>query len=140
LFYGKVIMGSLALLVIAVIIVLAVFGLGRVLRNRSPLLKIAGTVSVIVVTFLLLALLGNLFGLSVYHYDEVELCRYPVPDCAALLEQDPAYYARVPSLALWMTVPRPLRPACETVSPEFCTIQTTYDFLASAISWVRSAQ
>ncbi|MEP6988295.1 MAG: hypothetical protein ABI970_22005 [Chloroflexota bacterium] len=117
-----------AILAILVVVVLVLFGLGRFLRNRSPLLKITGLIGLMLLVFLSIALIGSATGIGIYQYDQFPSCDDTTSQCATVHEQEQSFEARIPRLAVWMTVPKPLRPACETISPEFCDIQKTYDF------------
>jgi hypothetical protein len=117
-------MTDIGLIAILILVVLVLYGIGRGLRNRSRPLKI-GVMSIVMgVAFLSLVFIGNAIGIGVYSFYQFESCAKSVASCAA--EQD--FDARAFRLTAWMTVPKPLRPACETISPEFCVLETSYDF------------
>ena len=77
--------------------------------------------------FLSVALFGSSIGVDLYEYDHGHPCEDSTPKCAAANEEMLAFRSRVPNLILWRIVPKALRPACETISPEFCVLEKNYD-------------
>ncbi len=128
-------MNTVVMLAIAVVVILALYAVGRGLRTRSRQLKIGVIATVMLILFLGVSLAVNRFGISVYEYYQFETCPNSVAKCVPTSQQD--FDATIPRLTLLMTVPTPLRPACETVSQEFCTLETTWDF--GTISYIVGA-
>ena len=120
-------MSSAGIVAILVIVVLVLYGIGRVLRNKPHWLQIAGLTAVVLVVFLSVALAISGGGIGVYEYYQFENCQGSNPKCSEAGEKAD-FDARVPRLTVLMTVPKPLRPACETISPEFCVLEKTWDF------------
>lgn len=122
-------MEVILLLIVFVIIVSFFFGIGLILRKRSRRLKVAVTTCIAVVVFLCLAFVGSGIGIGVYDFYQFEVgtCQEQSTSCVNQNEQKEAFRALVPRLTLWMTIPKPFRPACNTISPEFCLLEGSYD-------------
>jgi hypothetical protein len=119
----KTTMTDIGLLAVTVIIVLVLYGIGRVLRNKSRRLKVVVLAPLALVVFLSLALICNAIGIGIYAFYEIHPCQDTTPTCVSARQQEQTFYSEVPKLTLLMTVPKALRPACETISPEFCNMQ-----------------
>ncbi len=113
--------------VILVISILTLYGIGRAIRNRTRMLQITLMIAALLVVFLSLAYIGNSLAVDLYAFDQGKPCQDSTSTCVTEREQAQAFNSHVPSLTLWLTVPKPLRPACATISPEFCTLEKNYD-------------
>ena len=111
-----------------VIVVLVLYGIGRLLRNRSHLLQIAVVTSVALTVFAFIVLAGSGIGIGVYDFYQMQSCQDSTPKCVTVREQEQVFRSSVPRLIVWMTIPKIFRPACETISPEFCMLEKSYDF------------
>jgi hypothetical protein len=116
-------MGQILLLGVLAVIVAIFFSIGLLMRKRSRWLQIVVTTGIAVVVFLSITLVGSGIGITVYASYQFEACVKSAAICAA--ERD--FDGRTFPLIVWMTVPKPLRPACETISPEFCLLERSYD-------------
>ncbi len=136
-------MQLILLLVILVIIVAVFFGIGLALRKRSRWLRIMVTTSIAVIIFLSIAYAGSGIGIGVYDFYQFEdrICQDQSPACVNQNEQKETFRAMVPRLTLWMTIPKFLRPPCEPISLEFCSMEKSFDmapynYLAAAFGAV----
>jgi hypothetical protein len=119
----------LALLAIMVIAILVLYGIGRVLCGRIRILQIA--VMTIVGSMVLLSLAW--FGVTSlwsfdFAYPTDPNCLVSSPKCVYSLRLDPTFASRLPNLTLWLLVPKPLRPSCESISTELCMLAGARDF------------
>jgi len=120
-------MRDLIFWVILAVIAFVFLGIGLFLRNRSRSLIIVALTSIMLIVFVSLSLMVSRIGISVYEFYHFESCPNSSAECEAASHQQD-FDARAPRLTFWMTIPKSLRPACETISPEFCTLEMTWDF------------
>jgi len=120
-------MDIIIFIVVAIITCFVLFGIGQLLRGRSRWVQILVMAAVAVVVFLSVALFGSSIGVDLYESDHAQACEDSTPKCVAEREQMSTFRSRAASLILWRIVPKTLRPACETISPEFCVLEKNYD-------------
>ncbi|MCA0457187.1 MAG: hypothetical protein LCI00_24660 [Chloroflexi bacterium] len=122
-------MSEIGFLIIITLLLLAFFAIGLVLRNRPRMVQKVVTSIIFVVVCLSITLIGSAIGLGVYHFYhyQVESCQSQTPPCLPQSEQEQLFLADIPRLTIWLTVPKFLRPSCETISSEFCYLGQSFD-------------